>query len=180
MTAAGSTDPGNDIALYKWDLDGDGTFEKSGKVVAFTSDLPGTHEVTVRVVDTEGASDDAVAQVTVAQGEPTIPPQSPPTAAGRATWPSCTTRPAMTSSWRERITGSCPATDSASKPLTSWSTTATRRPKTAATMWPTWRTRPARTSSSSTGPSQTISSARCTVAAINSIGPRISSGLWPP
>jgi hypothetical protein len=71
LSAAASTDPGGDIASYHWDLDGDGTYDTSGKTVYFSTDQVGPHEVTLLVTDSSGASDTATAQVTVSYGEMT-------------------------------------------------------------------------------------------------------------
>ncbi len=71
LSAATSTDPGDDITSYRWDLDGDGTYDTNGKAVTFSSDQVGTHEVTLLVTDIDGASDTATAQVTVSHAAPT-------------------------------------------------------------------------------------------------------------
>ena len=71
LNAAASTDPGDDIAAYRWDLDGDGTYDSSGKMVTFSTDQTGTHNVAVLVTDKDGASNTATTEVTVSYSIPT-------------------------------------------------------------------------------------------------------------
>ena len=72
LDASGSTDPGQDIVLYEWDLDGDGTYDDAtGVTTTFASEADGTFMVGVRVTDDAGDSDTATAQVTVNNVAPT-------------------------------------------------------------------------------------------------------------
>lgn len=53
-----SSDPdGGYISEYEWDVDGDGSYEKSGKTVTFTYDSSGSKTVALRVTDDDGSSD---------------------------------------------------------------------------------------------------------------------------
>ncbi|NLE38439.1 MAG: hypothetical protein GX621_10485, partial [Pirellulaceae bacterium] len=71
LDASGSTDPGNDIVSYLWDLDGDGEYDDaSGPVVFFRAVESGIFNVAVKVIDDDGAHGIDSAQVTVS---PTIP-----------------------------------------------------------------------------------------------------------
>ena len=56
-TAAGSADADGSIAKYEWDLDGDGTFEKTttGATTSRRYTAPGNITVKVRVTDDDGA-----------------------------------------------------------------------------------------------------------------------------
>jgi len=66
VTAAGSSDPGGDIASYAWDLDNDGQYDDATGVTAtFNSATAGTFSVGVQVSDDDGASDTDSATVTV-------------------------------------------------------------------------------------------------------------------
>src|SRR5690606_12689751 len=57
LSAASSTDPGNDIASYAWDLDGDGQYDDAtGANVVLQSSIPNLYTVSVRVTDDDGAS----------------------------------------------------------------------------------------------------------------------------
>ena len=66
LSAAASTDPGNDIVSYAWDLDNNGQFINATGVTTSLSGLAaGTYTIGVRVTDTEGASSTDFAIVTV-------------------------------------------------------------------------------------------------------------------
>lgn len=66
LSAAGSTDPGNDIVGYAWDLDNDGVFDDATGATASLSGLAaGTYTIGVRVTDADGASSTDLATVTV-------------------------------------------------------------------------------------------------------------------
>lgn len=57
LTAANSSDPGNDIVAYAWDLDDDGDFDDaSGVNTTFVATAAGMFTVRVRVTDADGAS----------------------------------------------------------------------------------------------------------------------------
>ena len=67
--ASGSTDPDGQIVAYRWDLDGDGSFETDTGSTPHANrafDLPGGYTVSVRVTDDDGADSDAATRVTVA------------------------------------------------------------------------------------------------------------------
>lgn len=65
LSAAGSSDPGNDIVNYAWDLDNDGQYDDAAGVNAtFSSAAAGTYVVGVRVTDAEGASSTDSATIT--------------------------------------------------------------------------------------------------------------------
>jgi hypothetical protein len=66
--ASSSSDPDGTIVGYRWDLDGNGSFETDTGATAAASRTfvaAGTYTVAVRVTDDRGASDDASTQVTV-------------------------------------------------------------------------------------------------------------------
>ena len=70
LTAAGSTDPGNDIVSYEWDLDNDGQYDDGTEVTAtFNSNIAGPHTVGVKVTDDDGAWSTDTATVTVGASE---------------------------------------------------------------------------------------------------------------
>lgn len=72
LDASGSTDPGNDIVLYEWDLDDDGAFDDAAGInVSFTTLEDGVYPVSVRVTDDDGASDTDSTTVTVNNAPPT-------------------------------------------------------------------------------------------------------------
>ena len=52
--ASGSTDPDGPIAKYEWDIDGDGTFERTGVKVLGSYPAPTVAGVTLRVTDADG------------------------------------------------------------------------------------------------------------------------------
>jgi plastocyanin len=67
------------LLTYRWDLDGDGSFEADGGSSATTA-APfeaGSHRVGVQVVDQAGRSDSAHADLSVAGGEAARPPEPP-------------------------------------------------------------------------------------------------------
>jgi hypothetical protein len=77
--ASGSSDPDGSIANYRWDLDGNGSFETdTGAAPAVTSSYPAAATLTVmlRVTDDRGATGDASA--TLAVGVPAAPPAPAP------------------------------------------------------------------------------------------------------
>lgn len=74
LDASASSDPGDDIIAYNWDLDADGAFDDAaGVMVTFAAAAPGTYAVGVRVSDADGASDTASVTVTVND----VPPAAP-------------------------------------------------------------------------------------------------------
>jgi predicted extracellular nuclease len=67
LTATGS-DPTNDVVTYAWDLDGNGSFETSGRIVTFsagTHQAPGIVTVTVQITDAHGQSSTDTAEIQV-------------------------------------------------------------------------------------------------------------------
>ena len=74
LDASGSSDPGNDIVAYDWDLDGDGLYDDaSGVGVAFDTAAPGFFTVGLRVTDVDGAGGTDSASVTVNDVAPAAP-----------------------------------------------------------------------------------------------------------
>ena len=72
LDVSGSTDPGNDIVSYSWDLDNDGLFEDAlGGSVGFSQVNDGSYTVSVKVIDADGAEDTDIATVTVNNVAPT-------------------------------------------------------------------------------------------------------------
>jgi hypothetical protein len=66
LDGSASTDPGNDIADYDWDLDGDGQFDDaSGDTIVFNQAIASVYGIGLRVTDTEGATDEIFTTVTV-------------------------------------------------------------------------------------------------------------------
>ncbi|MEO8270481.1 MAG: PKD domain-containing protein, partial [Aureliella sp.] len=66
LSAASSTDPGNDIIGYAWDLNGDGQYtDASGVNATFSSSFTGSFTVSVRVTDADGAVSFDSATITV-------------------------------------------------------------------------------------------------------------------
>ncbi len=63
LTGAGSTDDNGAITKHEWDLDDNGTFERTGAEVGTSFGGTGTHVVKLRVTDTLGAT--AVSSVSI-------------------------------------------------------------------------------------------------------------------
>lgn len=62
--SAGSQDDGS-IVQRQWDLDGDGTFERTGAQAATSFGAPGVHTATLRVTDNHGVARTGTVQVRV-------------------------------------------------------------------------------------------------------------------
>jgi hypothetical protein len=78
--ASASTDPDGTIANYKWDLDGNGTFEKdTGTTPTASSSYlrPDAVTVRLRVTDNDGAAGDAIQPLTVSAPPPAPEPPAP-------------------------------------------------------------------------------------------------------
>jgi uncharacterized repeat protein (TIGR01451 family) len=76
-TGSSDPDPGDGIASYAWDLDGDGQYDDSTLAApSFTYSTPGTYTVSLKVTDTRGASGTAATVITVGN----VPSNTPPTA----------------------------------------------------------------------------------------------------
>ncbi len=70
-----ATDPGkNDILSYTWDLNGDGTFEKSGQVVKVKYEMDGNYKITLKVKDDDGGESSDQATIVVGSSAPKIAP----------------------------------------------------------------------------------------------------------
>jgi uncharacterized repeat protein (TIGR01451 family) len=81
MSASTSSDPGGGALTYTWDLDNDGDFDDAtGDVITYTWTVAGVHTVTVRVADTQQATDVDSAQVSVNPASLDHIILSPPTA----------------------------------------------------------------------------------------------------
>lgn len=66
FNAGSSYEPGNDITLYQWDLDNDGSYDDATGVTASKIWYsPGTYTIRIRVTDEDGSSDTDTTTVTV-------------------------------------------------------------------------------------------------------------------
>jgi subtilisin family serine protease len=66
LNASASSDPGQDITDYEWDLDDDGQYDDaSGATFLFSPSSPGVMEIGVRVTDSNGSSDADSTTITV-------------------------------------------------------------------------------------------------------------------
>jgi uncharacterized membrane protein YgcG len=82
--ASGSSDPDGSIAAFKWDLDGDGTFERDTGTNPVTTRFyaaPDKVTVTVRVCDNSGKATDQTTLLDVSGPAVTAPPAEGPAAA---------------------------------------------------------------------------------------------------
>jgi len=73
LDASASSDPeGNLLAIYRWDLDGNGTFEKSTSTPSTTVSFPaaGNHIVRLRVIDGKSAISEMQQTITVQYPKP--------------------------------------------------------------------------------------------------------------
>lgn len=69
----GSSDPDPGTVLaFAWDLDDDGTFDRSGEAIDTVFPLPGTYPVRLRVTDPQGLFNDAVVLVSVDVSPPGV------------------------------------------------------------------------------------------------------------
>jgi glucose/arabinose dehydrogenase len=74
----GSTDPDGDRLTYAWDLDGDGQYDDSTQAQpSHTFASPGTYDVGLKVMDSEGASDTDSIQVQAGNTPPTAQIDAP-------------------------------------------------------------------------------------------------------
>ena len=69
-SASTAPEPGDAIAQYAWDLDGNGTFETQGRIVAFDTSEDGIFNGALRVTDSLGASSTSLLRVTVMDVSP--------------------------------------------------------------------------------------------------------------
>ncbi len=68
LSASGSSDPGNDIVGYAWDLDNDGQYDDaSGVSASFTATAVGTYTIGLQVTDADGAVSTDSATITITQ-----------------------------------------------------------------------------------------------------------------
>lgn len=63
--ASGSYDPDGFLSSYRWDLDGDGRFDASGRTTSWSYASPGSYSVTLQVRDNQGATAQMTRTVTV-------------------------------------------------------------------------------------------------------------------
>ena len=75
----GSTDPDNDPLTYRWDLDGNGSFETSGPTPSRTYPV-GTHTATLKVDDGHGHTSTATQEIQAGNSPPTLGAVSPSSA----------------------------------------------------------------------------------------------------
>ena len=84
LDGRGSGDPDGSIVAGGWDLDGDGEFDDAaGPIASATFDAAGPHTVALRVVDDNGATAVATAVITVGQGAVAVAAARPPVAPGK-------------------------------------------------------------------------------------------------
>ncbi|RJQ30859.1 MAG: PKD domain-containing protein [Actinobacteria bacterium] len=71
-SASSDSDTGDSIVSYEWDINGDGTTDYTGANPSVTFDDNGDYTVSLKVTDTQGATDTDTATVTVANVSPTV------------------------------------------------------------------------------------------------------------
>jgi PKD repeat protein len=72
LSGTSSTDPDGSIVLYEWDLDGDGTFERTGPTTSVSLPDQGDVTVTLRVTDDDGATHTTTRTITFTDVPPLI------------------------------------------------------------------------------------------------------------
>ena len=76
--ASGSTDPDEgDTLTYAWDLDGDGEYDDSTEVHPRTTYDEGTHDVSLRVTDSQGATHDDDLRIDSGETPPSVSIDTP-------------------------------------------------------------------------------------------------------
>jgi PKD repeat protein/glucose/arabinose dehydrogenase len=80
---SGSTDPDDNPLSYAWDLDGDGAYDSTATKPSYTYTTAGSYTASLRVTDTQGASDTDSVVISVGNTAPTATINTP--AAG-TTW----------------------------------------------------------------------------------------------
>lgn len=102
LNASGSSDPTDDNLSYTWDLDGDGTFDKSGgDTIRRSFESPGQYEVLVQVSDGK-STDTARVTVTVAPPDGQLNPILAVTSPSAET-PATVSEPSTTVSVKAQI-----------------------------------------------------------------------------
>lgn len=72
VDASPTTEPGNDISLYEWDWDSDGTYDNTTGPVSMTSyGRPGFYNITLRVTDGEGSTNKTTREIEIYDVAPT-------------------------------------------------------------------------------------------------------------
>ena len=70
--ASPTVEPGNDISLYEWDWDSDGTYDNTTGPVTWTYfDRPGFYNITLRVTDGEGSTNKTSREIEIIDVAPT-------------------------------------------------------------------------------------------------------------
>jgi glucose/arabinose dehydrogenase len=75
--ASGSTDPDGDELTYSWDLDGDGEYDDADEEFPRRTYAEGSHEVSLRVTDSRGASHTDTIRVESGETPPNVSIDSP-------------------------------------------------------------------------------------------------------
>ncbi len=75
--ASDSYDPDGSIVSYRWDLTGDGTINRTGRVVSWTYTREGTYQATLYVTDNQGATAQTTQVVRVMRFVSPLPPGMP-------------------------------------------------------------------------------------------------------
>ncbi|MCJ2539740.1 MAG: PKD domain-containing protein, partial [Candidatus Thermoplasmatota archaeon] len=70
LSGAGSHEPGDDFASFRWDLDGDGGYDSEGMELEMTFTLAGEYIITLLVTDVDGSTSDATTTLTVIDRDP--------------------------------------------------------------------------------------------------------------
>lgn len=68
LDASPSSDSDGSISTYEWDIDDDGTFEKTGDAISWTFDSAGDKPITLRVTDSDGLTSTVTETISVSKG----------------------------------------------------------------------------------------------------------------
>jgi PKD repeat protein len=72
VDGSGTVEPGNDIVSWQWDWDSDGTFDNATGPLSWTIyDKPGYYNITLKVTDGEGSTNETVREVLIRNVGPT-------------------------------------------------------------------------------------------------------------